>query len=185
MWERMSSLGAALSGHELTLEQYRRRFLDLVLERFDGSRASIWRFVQAGDGPALRCAAALRSDGVFVTDGELLRERHYRDYFVAMRGTGVFACADTRADMRLAAVRDRYDTPGAARALLDAALLVNGGLFGALCCEDTRQVRPWQLADEADIRRMAYMLSTHVARLGLPDQLRMSPLDLNIAPRRP
>lgn len=185
MWGRLSSLGTALSSQELTLEQYRRSFLDLVLERFDGSRASIWRFVQAGDGPALRCAAALRSDGVFVADGEFLRERHYCDYFVAMRGTGVFACADTRADARLAAGRDRYDAPGAPRALLDAALMVNGGLFGALCCEDTRRARHWLPADEADIRRMAYMLSTHVARLGLPDQLRMSPLDLSIAPRRP
>lgn len=184
MWERMGSLGTALASRELTLEQYRRGVLEIVLERFDGSRASVWRFVQAGDGPALRCVAALRHDGLFVTDSELLRERHYRDYFMAMRGTGVFACADTRADVRLAAVRDRYETPGAPRALLDAALLVNGGLFGALCCEDTRQVRDWQPADEADMRRIAFMLSTHVARLGPEGHLRMSPHDLQPAPRR-
>jgi GAF domain-containing protein len=129
--------------------------------------------------------AALRSDGLFVTDGELLRERQYRDYFVPMRSTGVFACEDTRADPRLAALRERYEAPGAARALLDAALLVNGGLFGVLCCEDSRQVRFWQAADEADIRRLAFMLSTHVARLGRADHLRMSPIDLKAAPRKP
>lgn len=38
---------------------------------------------------------------------------------------------------------------------------------------------------KADMRRMAFMLSTHVARLGLPDHVRLSPVSLRVSPRRP
>ena len=57
-------------------------------------------------------------------------------------------------------MRDNYLLPNDVRSMLDAAFLVNGRVYGMVCCERTRQVRPWRADDVHALRAI-------VARLAL------------------
>ena len=94
----------------------------------------------------------------------VLVEAEFGPYFDALTADSVYACDDTLADERLAAMRDSYLVPHDIRASLDAAIGVNGSTLGVLCCAQQGSTRQWRQQEIRLLKRYADEVSLRRAR---------------------
>ena len=93
-----------------------------------------------------------------------LLDTEYAGYFDTLTRNGLYVCDDTLADTRLAAMRESYLIPQGIRALLDAAVGVNGSTWGVLCCEHRGEVRQWSPQEIKQVKQFADAISLRRAR---------------------
>lgn len=164
----MQAIAADYYGGRIDRDVARSRVADVVLDRVECQRVSLWRFEDA-EGPfRLHCVGTKRADEAFEKTGQNLDVDEYRDYFNALARNGVFATDDAMTDAALQAMREKYLLADNVLATLDAAFMLNGRAYGVICCEETGSRRRWRPADVQGLRAIAARLSLLMARYDDP-----------------
>ena len=158
-WSRLQQIATAFYADEITRDAARSAVIDVVFGRLKCSRVSLWRF--DGEPGALRllCFAAKASGQPLQTIERDLQEPEYSAYFAGLVGSGMYASDDAMADLNLAPMRANYLVPNRVRSMLDAAFMVNGRVFGMVCCEQTDAIREWRTDEVADLRAIVAKLA--------------------------
>lgn len=136
-------------------ELYRAVATDLT-EAIGSTRASLWIFEEYGT--RIRCLALHDTRTGAITEGAVLTEQDFPDYFHAIR-------TDLKIVAPLAAVHpatmgfdEAYFVPNDIRSLLDHVVLVNDQPAAVLCCEHCGAPRDWTGADTAYLEQMAVLI---------------------------
>jgi GAF domain-containing protein len=140
----------------------------VIFGRLGCARVSLWRFDGTAPNLRLLCIASRSRGEPLDTVEHELNEPEYRDYFNAIVEGSVHVCNDTLADARLAPMLQNFLRPNRVRALLDAAVLVNGRAFGMVCCEEVDAPRAWSAGDAAALRAIVNKLALLLAGAGDP-----------------
>lgn len=129
------------------------------------SRLSVWALEgEAGQRVMRRIGGFDAATDTPNTGPAVLRDAEFCAYFDALSRKGIYACNDTLADERLAAMRDSYLVPHDIRASLDVAMGVNGNATGVLCCALQGATRHWSQQEVALLKRYADEFSLRRAR---------------------
>ncbi len=141
----------------------RSAVIDVVLDRVQCARVSLWKFDGEGDDLSLLCFASKNAGGVLDTTERRLPQSEYRDYFNALIERGTYISEDALNDPALRPMRESYLDPNHVLSILDAAFLLNGRAYGMICCEETAHTRRWRASDVAAVRaivtKLAVMMS--------------------------
>ena len=161
--DTVRQMAAAFTAGTLDVGLFLRGASKVLGERLYCDRVNIWRFEGPPGLRTLHCVLAYPSSRA---DGPLpeLSDAEYGGCLAALTRSGYLASADVRADPRLAGLLRRYLLPRQVRALLGAGFSVNGRTVGMLCCEQVLEVRQWQPAEVATVRRACTTLSLALAK---------------------
>ncbi len=179
--QHLQTVSARFGAGEITRNQARMAVIDLILLRLHCSRVSLWRFDGEPVNLSMLCFAAKEAGGPLDTDEKRLELSEYRDYFDALIHQGAYVSNDTLHDPNLQAMRGNYLERHGVMAMLDAAFLVNGRVYGMACCEQIGSVRVWRADELTDLRAivtkvtMLMASSNDPALMGAPS-LPMTPL---------
>lgn len=163
---RLQALSASFLAGTISRDEGRAGFIDIVQERLNCSRVSLWRFEGEPGSLELLCFASKRAGGELDTTPSSLRQVEYRAYFDDLVATGMYVSHDALADPALMPMRDNYLVPNHVLSLLDAAFMVNGRAYGMVCCEQTDRRRDWRNTDVSDLRALVSKLALLMAGAG-------------------
>ena len=76
------------------------------------------------------------------TNERRLHRSEYRAYFNALILKGTYRSDDAMNDPALQPMRESYLVPHHVVSMLDAAFLLNGRAYGAICCEESSGPAP-------------------------------------------
>jgi GAF domain-containing protein len=179
--QHLQTVSARFSAGEITRDQGRMAVIDLILLRLRCSRVSLWRFDGEPGNLSMLCFAAKEAGGQLDTIEKRLELSEYRDYFDALIHQGAYVSNDAMHDANLQGLRGSYLERHGVMAMLDAAFLVNGRVYGMACCEQIGSVRVWRADELTDLRAivakvvMLMASSNDPALMGSPS-LPMTPL---------
>lgn len=158
-WSLLQQIATSFYADEITRDAARSAVIDVIFGRLKCSRISLWRF--DGEPGALRllCFASKASGQALLTSERDLLEHEYSDYFNGLVRSGIYASLDALSDANLAPMRASYLLPHGVRSTLDAAFMVNGRVFGMVCCEQTDAIRAWRSDEIADLRAIVAKLA--------------------------
>jgi GAF domain-containing protein len=161
--DTVRQMAAAFTAGTLDVDLLLRGACKVLGERLCCDRVNVWRFEGPPGLRTLRCVLAHPSSRA---EGRLpeLSDAEYGDGFAALTRNGYLVSADVHTDPRLAGLLRGYLLPRQVRALLGAGFSVNGRMVGMLCCEQVREVRQWQPAEVATVRRACTTLSLALAK---------------------
>lgn len=143
---------AALAGYAEQLSQ-------ALCQYFQCTHASLWVLDGEAGRHRLRCLGRHEVDGVS-DQSPLCEQRMFPAYFEALLGDGVFACADTRTDLRAVGLADRGEPSW--RAMLDVCGQINGKTVGVIALGQRSEAREWTKAEELDLRRATAKACLHL-----------------------
>ena len=156
----------------LSCDQARAAVVEVVFDRLDIDRISLWRFVlPASGGPReleLACFCAAHRGGPLGTCDDRLVLDEYRDYWNALVERGFFASADALGDAALQPMREAYLQKHDIRSILDAAFSLNGRAHGLICCETIGRRMAWRPADIQRLRSITTRLAVLLAAADVP-----------------
>lgn len=161
-------LGSFYAGRTLR-DEARSSVIDVVLDRLQCSRVSLWKFAGDNGRLSLLCFASKNAGGVLNTSEQRLDQDEYRDYFNALVERGTFHSDDAMSDPALQPMRASYLVPHNVLSVLDSAFLLNGRAYGMVCCEETAKRRAWRAADVSALRAIVTRLA--VLMSGAPESL--------------
>lgn len=161
---QLRSIGLQLADGRIDHPHAQRRLGALLQQRFDCSRVSYWAVQGDAGERAMRCVFSHGGESLLLRLGTTLSEDECPQYFAALQLRRVFACEDTLSAPELEAMRERYRAVDAPRAMLDAALSVNGRIIGVLCCEQTDSPRRWTQHEATTMVRYANSMALYIAR---------------------
>lgn len=104
-------------------------------------RVSIWRFGENGE--SLRCVELYQLAADSHSQGMVLQQQDYPDYFRALATSEIISAHDARADPRTREFRDGYLQPNGISSMMDVPLYLFGRLEGVLCHEHVGPPRRW------------------------------------------
>ena len=160
---KLTAISADLVAAKLTRDEARAAVIDVIIHRNHCSRVSLWRFDLHAGGLALLCFAAKTAGGELCTDESRLEQAEFCDYFDILATQGVYASSDAMNDPHLQPMREHYLLRYGVLSMLDAAFLVNGRVYGVVCCEQTDAVRVWRPNEitnlRANVAKLAMLLA--------------------------
>jgi GAF domain-containing protein len=165
---RLQDISAAFVAGRMSRNEGRAAVIQVIFDRIQCSRVSLWRFDGEPGALSLLCFASCTAGGELDTQEQRLTAAEYREYFNELVNTGTYVSHDTWADPRLQPMRQNYLVPHKVRAMLDATFLVNGRAYGMVCCEQTDAVRTWRATEAAALRAMVAKLAMLMAGAGDP-----------------
>jgi PAS domain S-box-containing protein len=118
-------------------------------------RASIWLLSE--DGEILRCADLYEAGAMTHSQGAILKQADYPNYFTAIRNSRRIVAGDVRQDPRTIEFRDGYLVPLGIVSMLDVGIYPAGRLTGVVCFEHRRNKRIWHADEEAFANAVAAM----------------------------
>jgi hypothetical protein len=143
-------------------ESDRGQFLSGLTEWLSGSvrcsRASVWRFSSCRD--FLICEDLFVAGTRQHTRGDRLPRAHFPDYFWTLEETRAIAAPEARTHPSTSCFTESYFIPLDIHSLLDAAVLHQGEVLGAVCCEQVGQARTWQPSDVNAVWMTAMVIET-------------------------
>ncbi len=161
--QRLQEILSAFYAGRTTRDETRSELIDVVLGRMHCARVTLWKFDGEGEDLGLLRFASKTAGGVLDTSDRRLCRSEYRDYFNALIEKGVFLSDDAMSAPALEPMRASYLVPQHVLSTLDAAFMLNGRAYGAICCEETASIRHWRQGDVAALRaivtKMALMMS--------------------------
>ena len=160
---RLQDINAAFVAGKITRDEARTAVMAVIFDKLHCSRVSLWRFDGEAGALSLLCFASQASGGVLDTRTRRLAAAEYRGYFDELVNTGMYVCADTFSDIRLAPMRDNYLVPNRVLSMLDAVFMVNGRAYGMVCCEQTDVVRAWRATEVTAVRAIVSRLALLMA----------------------
>jgi GAF domain-containing protein len=157
--ERLQEILSVFYAGRASRDETRSAVIDVVLDRLQCARVSMWKFAGEGDDLSLVCFASKSAGGAIDTCEKHLRRSEYRDYFNALIERGTYISDDAITDPALQPMRDSYLVPNHVLSMLDAAFLLNGRAYGMVCCEETERTRQWRASDVAALRAIVTKLA--------------------------
>jgi hypothetical protein len=178
---QLQTISTQFGAGEMSRDQARAAVIDLILMRLHCSRVSLWRFDGEPGNLSMLCFAAKEAGGELDTVEKRLELSEYRDYFDALINQGAYVSNDTLNDPHLQGMRGNYLERHGVMAMLDAAFLVNGRVYGMACCEEIGSVRVWRADELTDLRAIVakvtmLLASTNDPALWGSPSLPMTPL---------
>ncbi len=167
----------------ISRDEARAAVIDVIINRTRCSRVSLWRFDGVHGELSLLCFAAKTATGELDTRESRLDQTEFRDYFDALVNQGVYASTDAMQDPNLQAMRENYLLRHGVLSMLDAAFLVNGRVYGMVCCEQTDAMRVWRADEVIDLRANVSKLAMLMA--GADDPALWGSPSLPMTPMRP
>jgi GAF domain-containing protein len=152
-----------LEHHELSPGEFVEQCTRAMAEAIGCSRAGIWLFEKEGEDRLLRCLGIYDriADRMTRVPDEV---RHLVGaYFEALEKAGHVVAVDAVTHPATAGLFSQHANPNAVRSLLAAAFSVNGRLFGAFTCSNTREPMNWTRAQLATLKRMGARASLALA----------------------
>ena len=160
---KLQSISTNLLAGNITRDEARAAVIDVMLQRIRCSRVSLWRFDGRAGALSLMCFAAKTATGALCTEQSHLGQAEFGEYFDILASQGVYACTDAMNDPHLQPMREHYLLRYGVLSMLDAAFLVNGRVYGVVCCEQTDAMRVWRpdeiTALRANVARVAMLLA--------------------------
>jgi GAF domain-containing protein len=148
----LQTISTQLMTGDMTRNQAREAVIDLIMLRLRCSRVSLWRFDGEPGNLSMLCFAAKATGSTLDLEEKRLELSEYRDYFDALVNQGAYVSNDTLNDPHLQGMRGNYLLRHGVMAMLDAAFLVNGRVYGMACCEQIGSVRVWRADELTDLR---------------------------------
>jgi len=161
----LGHIGALLDRGAISLSESSTIVGRFIQGQMECSRVTIWVLEGPPGQRTMRRTGGF--DGVTnmpINGPAVLVEAEFGPYFDALTANSVYACDDTLADERLAAMRDSYLVPHDIRASLDAAIGINGTTLGVLCCAQQGATRQWRQQEIRLLKRYADEVSLRRAR---------------------
>ena len=159
----LAHVGTQLDAGTMTLQGASLRMAEFIQGQMACSRMSVWLLEGEPGHQVMRRIAAFDS-GTAITEPALLQGEEFAAYFEALTSKGVYACPDTLADPRLAAMRESYLVPNDIRASLDVTIGANGTTWAVYCCAQRGATREWTPQEVRLLRRFADTTSVRRAR---------------------
>ena len=131
------------------------------------------------------CFAAKTTGGELDVEEKRLQLPEFRDYFDALTYQGTYASNDTFNDPNLRGMRGNYLERHGVMAMLDAAFLVNGRVYGVACCEQMGSVRVWRADELTDLRAIVAKVTMLLAGSNDPALWRSASLPMTPLPENP
>jgi two-component system cell cycle sensor histidine kinase/response regulator CckA len=118
-----------------------RRTCEIAADTLSVDRVGIWLLVE--HATALRCANLFERTRREHSEGATIRVNDFPDYFAALRVMRAVPVEVADADPRTSKLYNAYLKPLGIESLLDAPLLLNGGMVGVVCHEHRGGPRLW------------------------------------------
>ncbi len=162
---RLQAIATEFYGGRIGRNAAREQVIDVVLDRIDTARVSLWKFEGREPDLLLLGFAAKARGGTLELDEHRLHMAEYREYFNHLIVRGTFVSDDAENDPALAAMRDGYVERFGVSAILDAAFLLNGRAWGMVCCEQLGLPRRWKPGEvhalRAIVTRIAMLMASY------------------------
>jgi two-component system, cell cycle sensor histidine kinase and response regulator CckA len=126
-------------------------------EAIEVDRASIWLLSE--DGENLYCADLYEAGAMTHTQGAILKQADYPNYFTAIRNSRRIVAGDARQDPQTIEFRDGYLVPLGIVSMLDVGVYLAGRLAGIVCFEHRGEKRKWHADEEAFANAVASLAS--------------------------
>jgi len=119
--------------------------VDIAAAALGVNRVSIWRFL---DGrKAIRCEFLHQATNHGASEGAILHERDFPNYFRALELHRVLPIVDVDGDPVTTEFREPYFRPLGITSMLDAPIYEAGALVGIVCHEQIGPIRQWTAQD--------------------------------------
>lgn len=125
----------------------------LIQEKLGVSQVSFWEF---NENKTLINCRYMFPEGVKVEKLDLTLTPIYA---AELRSRKIIAASEARRDMRTKEFLESYLIPNNIHSLLDIPILVDGQLFGIICCENTYEIRRWSGEDMLFVNAIANILT--------------------------
>jgi diguanylate cyclase (GGDEF)-like protein/PAS domain S-box-containing protein len=175
--EAIATLGRIIGREDCPIGLAIRHICESAANTVGVERASIWRL--SDDGRELRCLHLFERtpDRHSPSLDTVLKAGDYPAYFRAIENSRALAAHDARSDPNTREFRDDYLIPLGIHSMLDAAVRVEGELFGIICLEHTKSHRQWS-DDEISF---AGEIADQIAQALLSEKNRQTAADLKLA----
>ena len=182
---RLQKLFGDLYADRIARPEAQSAVFDVVLERMQCARVSMWKFDGAGDELTLLCFASKTAAGFFDTTPERrLRRDEYLRYFNSLVDSGIYTSVDAMNDPALQPMREGYLVPNNVVSMVDAAFVLNNRTYGMVCCEEPYR-REWPLADVMALRAIVNKIALLMWNAPDPVLLNTPSLPLRAMPPEP
>jgi PAS domain S-box-containing protein len=173
----ITALGHAIGREGCPIDMAMRHICESAANTIRVERASVWRL--SNEGKELRCLNLFeRTSGRHSSSPDtVLKADDYPAYFKTIKNNRVLAAHDARSNPGTREFRNGYLIPLDIHSMLDAAVRIEGKLFGIICLEHTEQPRRWY-DDEISF---AGELADQVAQALLSEKNRQASADLKLA----
>ena len=163
--ELLGHLSALLDNETITPQAAALRMAQYIQGRIACSRVSVWAVEgDAGERCMRRIAGFDADTQAALTEPAALGVDQFAGCLSALTTQGVYICPDALADPHMAAMKDSYLLPNDIRASLDAAVSVNGDIWGMVCCAQKGAPRDWSPHEVRLVKRFADEISLRRAR---------------------
>ncbi len=163
---------ALLAGRDAgDLKQSIEPVLAAVAKALDVVRVGIWLYAD-DRAQALACACLHDTRGAQALTPTLLVKHDFPRYFAALDDARCLAAENVLEDARTAELRAGYLIPLGIRAMLDAAVVIEGQTAGIICCEDVRGPRVWSEVEQSLVGSVGDLVGTVLLTRKLAEQQR-------------
>jgi diguanylate cyclase (GGDEF)-like protein len=120
-------------------------------------RVSIWLFNE--DQSQLICQDLYLRDKDEHTQGIILEERDFPEYFQALRNSSLIVASEARKDPRTRSLTESYFRPMNIFSLLDIPIIHEGKLLGVVCHEKVGDVKAWEYDEQEFVSSVSNAIS--------------------------
>jgi GAF domain-containing protein len=167
----LNDLGDALDNNSITTEAAARQVAEHIQQRLNCARVTMW----SCDGvPGARVMRRVNFHdaqiGAIASDALIqLHEPDCGQYFGDLQRTSILVCNDVSTEKRLGRMVPLYLQPAGFTAFADAAVGVNGSLWGMVSCSQRGEPRRFSAAEVGLVKRYADAISLRRAQRRMRD----------------
>ena len=144
------------------VESVLREVTEVVGATIGVARVSIWRLNAART--ALSCRQLFAADGASPSALTDVTAEHHPSYFRALTGSTVVVVPDALDDPRTRELADTMLRPLGISSVLDAPIVAQGTIVGALCCDHVGPARQWMPDEQTFAIAAANLVSALLAQ---------------------
>jgi GAF domain-containing protein len=162
----LNDLGDALDNEAMTTEGAARLVSLHIQQRLNCSRVSLWS-CEGVSGQRVMRRVAFHDPEVENASPDALVQLHEPDcgqYFADLQRNSILVCSNARGEKRLGRMDPLYLQPAGITAFVDAAIGVNGSLWGMLSCSQRGASRRFTAAEVGLVKRYADAVSIRRAQ---------------------
>lgn len=130
---------------ERSLRDILKNATEVVAAALGVSRVTIWLLMEGRR--AFRCDILYQPGQKMLSEGAILNERDFPEYFHALRNHTTVSVVDVEGEPYAIEFSESYFKPLGISSMLDAPIYTGGKVAGIICLEHVGPVRPWD-ADE-------------------------------------
>lgn len=162
----LNDLGDALDHNTVTTEAAARQVAEHIQKRLNCARVTLWSCDGAPGARVMR-RVNFHDAQIDAIASEALIQLHEPDcgqYFGDLQRNSILVCNDVSSDKRLGRMVPLYLQPAGFTAFADAAIGVNGSLWGMVSCSQRGEPRRFSAAEVGLVKRYADAISLRRAQ---------------------